>query len=1076
MTPARRSISSDDEDSDVTVPSQNQTPGSSANKRRRLNNGVSHNTQSPASPSSPGQELSLNNESVLTHGSASKFQAGSIVRLKLRNFMAYTAAEIRFGPSLNFIIAPNGSGKSSIVSAICICLGSKPSILGRADQLSDHIHYGKDSAEIEIELAGGHEKSRNHLVRCLIKPSKVTFSINGSPATNAAVSKLCQSLSIQIDNLCQFLPQDPLLEETQRAVAPLEMREWYTQLKELYKKRKSDQMSEEGELERLADLKKKQSAAKQDVDLLIQRNQYKVKIDALEQYRPIVQLRRNFKDAEAQFAQLQKDVNPLLQSTNDKKKYAEQIKQVIDSSEEIDSFDTTVAKVKKSIKLHKDKARDRSMKIADARQRLENAPPEYDSAGCNAKLREMEKQKRELDSQAADIQANLSHIQSQAQQRKSEQNRLKKELEELGTAHGQQAKKLQSRSKDAATAWDWIKENRQQFEGPIYGPPIVECSVKDPLYASAVEGALPEGTLKAFTCTTLGDYNMLQKSLVGREGLRLSDIAINMIGKKLDHWQNIPNDQLAQYGLDGWIVDYLEGPDDVLSMLCEQANIHRHAVTLGEVSQAQYNLLVDSQIQRWSDKNDKYVVSKRYGKYTVATTALRPASVWSDAPVDAGAARPLKQRIDELQDELNELSNENKNKRTELDVARKAKVDLEKTKSDLDREKHDAQQEQAQFRVLPSNIEMYEKQKAEFEATAEQDKQRLDAIRRDQDNLILEKARLSIDHAKSIEALQTQYQSLLEAELMLIEAESEVVSLEEANQAITERLNHARAEKDRLSHEHKTLKAQAISIGEDCKRIANSRSEEVEELHNSFAQDKLDSKSLEDTIEATIAMMRLIRTTNSNAIEEYEARQRKIDAMEEKLATAQERIQRLEDEIKETREQWEPRLDQLVSLINGAFSKNFEAIGCAGEVLVHKDDDFDKWAIQIMVRFRDNEPLCALDARRQSGGERSVSTIFYLLSLQSLARSPFRIVDEINQGMDPRNERMVHKRLVEVSCEENTSQYFLITPKLLPNLNYDPRMLVHCIAAGEFMPKDADTLNFQKLAQVALRVRAAAAS
>lgn len=54
---------------------------------------------------------------------------------------------------------------------------------------------------------------------------------------------------------------------------------------------------------------------------------------------------------------------------------------------------------------------------------------------------------------------------------------------------------------------------------------------------------------------------------------------------------------------------------------------------------------------------------------------------------------------------------------------------------------------------------------------------------------------------------------------------------------------------------------------------------------------------------------------------------------------------------------------------------------------------------------RENEQLSVLDSHRQSGGERAVSTIYYLMALQSLARAPFRVVDEINQGMDPRNER-----------------------------------------------------------------------
>lgn len=38
-----------------------------------------------------------------------------------------------------------------------------------------------------------------------------------------------------------------------------------------------------------------------------------------------------------------------------------------------------------------------------------------------------------------------------------------------------------------------------------------------------------------------------------------------------------------------------------------------------------------------------------------------------------------------------------------------------------------------------------------------------------------------------------------------------------------------------------------------------------------------------------------------------------------------------------------------------------------------------------------------LNAQRQSGGERSVSTILYLVALQGVAACPFRVVDEINQ-------------------------------------------------------------------------------
>ena len=124
----------------------------------------------------------------------------------------------------------------------------------------------------------------------------------------------------------------------------------------------------------------------------------------------------------------------------------------------------------------------------------------------------------------------------------------------------------------------------------------------------------------------------------------------------------------------------------------------------------------------------------------------------------------------------------------------------------------------------------------------------------------------------------------------------------------------------------------------------------------------------------------------------------------------------------------------------------------------------------LLICHSEGESMSILDSQRQSGGERAVSTIFYLMALQDFARAPFRVVDEINQGMDPRNERMVHERMVDIACRERTSQYFLVTPKLLNNLKYHPKMRIHCINSGEGLPSNKD-LDWQKLAVRALEVR-----
>jgi structural maintenance of chromosomes protein 5 len=65
-----------------------------------------------------------------------------------------------------------------------------------------------------------------------------------------------------------------------------------------------------------------------------------------------------------------------------------------------------------------------------------------------------------------------------------------------------------------------------------------------------------------------------------------------------------------------------------------------------------------------------------------------------------------------------------------------------------------------------------------------------------------------------------------------------------------------------------------------------------------------------------------------------------------------------------------------------------------------------------------------------------VSTIMFLLSLQVITQTPFRVVDEINQGMDQTNERKVFQAMVDASKKKSTAQCLLMTPKLLPQLDY----------------------------------------
>jgi hypothetical protein len=53
---------------------------------------------------------------------------GAIVRIKLTDFVTYSDIEFLPGPRLNMVIGPNGTGKSTLVCAICLGLGWGPQV------------------------------------------------------------------------------------------------------------------------------------------------------------------------------------------------------------------------------------------------------------------------------------------------------------------------------------------------------------------------------------------------------------------------------------------------------------------------------------------------------------------------------------------------------------------------------------------------------------------------------------------------------------------------------------------------------------------------------------------------------------------------------------------------------------------------------------------------------------------------------------------------------------------------------------------------------------------------------------
>ena len=220
-------------------------------------------------------------------------------------------------------------------------------------------------------------------------------------------------------------------------------------------------------------------------------------------------------------------------------------------------------------------------------------------------------------------------------------------------------------------------------------------------------------------------------------------------------------------------------------------------------------------------------------------------------------------------------------------------------------------------------------------------------------------------------------------------------------------------------------------------------------------------------------------TKNPELLDRYEKTRKLIEEKQEELNSLKD-ANNTQAQLDRLAKNWEDRMSNILlkenDCVNHKFQEYMKELDCAGEIKLNKNPskpsknskrtqsdseyNFKDYGIEMLVRFRESTQLSVLSAHAHSGGERSVGTIMYLMALQDMMVSPFRCVDEINQGLDDRNERLVFRRIVHNATSkpksedgtDHSGQYFLITPKLLPNLTdmEQEDVTILCIFNGPF--------------------------
>lgn len=231
---------------------------------------------------------------------------------------------------------------------------------------------------------------------------------------------------------------------------------------------------------------------------------------------------------------------------------------------------------------------------------------------------------------------------------------VEQDIESLDTQQGQQLNLMRRNFPEIADGWAWIQEHQDEFEQEVFGPPMISCSIKDERYSDQVQSMLQADDLTCFTAQTKNDYKKLADQLYREMSL---SVVIRTCAHSLNSFQPpVDRSEVASLGLDGFAIDFLEGPAPVLAMLCAERRLHQSGVSLRDHNDAQYEGLVSSgKVNQWAAGKQSFVVRRRreYGPQamTTVTKNIQPGKCWTSQPVDAQEKQELNRRLVELKGE-----------------------------------------------------------------------------------------------------------------------------------------------------------------------------------------------------------------------------------------------------------------------------------------------------------------------------------------------------------------------------------------------------------------------------------------
>lgn len=305
---------------------------------------------------------------------------------------------------------------------------------------------------------------------------------------------------------------------------------------------------------------------------------------------------------------------------------------------------------------------------------------------------------------------------------------------------------------------------------------------------------------------------------------------------------------------------------------------------------------------------------------------------------------------------------------------------------------------------------------------------------------------------KQNESLQVQLDSVvraIEADRALIEsgtadmdrAKVELDALRRIEADMEGGIEDLRNQKDDLSAQKYGLDADIREKAKDIENAAASLesfraqliqlSDSVEQCAAEVAALKIEApepipseEEIRRAIRTHEATLSRIGNVNLRAIEDYEERKARREALGAEVESLRRHVRELSDLVSELTAKKKGLFMASYDAVNENFRSIYAQLSGGGEAYMGLENGDDPFSGGLMINAKPrNGKLLRLEAL--SGGEKSLTALSFIFAIQEHQPSPFYVLDEVDMFLDSVNAEMVAKRVRESSAKAQFIQVSL---------------------------------------------------